>query len=239
MKNYLLLLLVLIAFLGFGQNPVFKNPGITSEHHFIFSDHLDSGEFVKAVVDISLVQNGDKKYYSVVTKEGDAFLNEMELNFEDLTSISEKRTDLKCNSLIENYSYQGNNKVYYYNRKKNVDKIFTTSDNNIYSRFGYFVSFQGFPFALGNTVYFKTFMYEYGDALTMKLSCVDMLKVQVTAGTFDCYKLELSVSGWQSFFVPDKFYLYFDKNAPHQFIKYEEKSDDGKWIASELVKMDV
>jgi hypothetical protein len=91
---------------------------------------------------------------------------------------------------------------------------------------------------MGKTVYFKTFMYEYGDALTMKLSCVDLVKVKVKAGDFDCYKLELSVSGWQSIFVPDKFYLYFAKDAPHQFIKYEEKSDDGKWLASELVKVE-
>jgi hypothetical protein len=160
------------------------------------------------------------------------------MNYDDLTSVSEKRIDLKDNNLLENYIYKGNNEVYYFDRHKSIDKTFNPDDNNIYSRYAYFVSFQGFPFAIGNTVYFKTYMYEYGDALTMKLSCIENLKVQVKAGSFDCYKLELKVAGWQAAFAPERYWLYFSKDAPHQFVRYEEEMKDGSWVTNELVDVD-
>jgi hypothetical protein len=81
-------------------------------------------------------------------------------------------------------------------------------------------------------------MYEYGDALTMKLSCIEKLKVQVKAGSFDCYKLELKVAGWQAAFAPERYWLYFSKDAPHQFVRYEEEMKDGSWVTNELVDVD-
>jgi hypothetical protein len=80
-------------------------------------------------------------------------------------------------------------------------------------------------------------MYEIDDEVPMKLICVDKLKVQVKAGNFECYKLELSVAGWWSLVARNKFYLYFDVNVPHQFIRYEEKGKDGSLIVNELVEV--
>jgi hypothetical protein len=238
MRHLFLILLGFCVVSSFGQKPVFKNPGLTPKKHFTITDHIGKGQFVNADFDISLTEESGKKYYKVVIKEGNVYRNEIVMNFDDLTSVSEKRIDLKDNNLLENYIYKGNNEVYYFDRRKSIDKTFNPDDNNIYSRYAYFVSFQGFPFAIGNTVYFKTYMYEYGDALTMKLSCIEKLKVQVKAGSFDCYKLELKVAGWQAAFAPERYWLYFSKDAPHQFVRYEEEMKDGSWVTNELVDVD-
>ena len=78
-------------------------------------------------------------------------------------------------------------------------------------------------------------MYEYGDILTMKLANTAKETIKIKAGTFDCYVLELSVGGWQSFFAPDKYYLYFAVDSPHIFIQYREQLD-GTWYTDDLTK---
>jgi hypothetical protein len=80
-------------------------------------------------------------------------------------------------------------------------------------------------------------MYEYGDALSMKVKALSKQTVIVRAGTFECYKLELSVAGWLSLFAPYKSYLYFTVGGTHQFIKYEERNDNGGWNTDELIKV--
>ena len=216
------------------KEPVLKNSGIPSSEHYKILDHIDNKiGYVIASVDTTLEEKNGKKYYSILVKEGDVFLIEIELNYSDLTTVSEKRTDIKNKCVIESYTYQGNNKVLFINKEKNINKVFNVDDANIYSRYAYFVSFRGFPFEIGKSVYFKTFMFEYGNALPMKLSCIALQKVKVKTGAYDCYKLELTVSGWQSIFASDKYYLYFKKDAPHLFIKYEETTSEGTY-ANEL-----
>jgi len=238
MRHFVLLFFGFCALSSYSQKPVFKNPGITPKKHFTITDRLDNGQYVQADFEIAIKEESGRKFYSILINEGNIFRNEIVLNFDDLTTVTERRIDVKKNDLVENYVLKGDNEVYYFEKDKNIKKTFSISDNNIYSRYAYYVSFQGFPFALGNTVYFKTYFYEYGDALTMKLSCIDKLKVQVKAGSFDCYKLELKVSGWQAAFAPERYWLYFAQDAPHQFVRYEEEMKDGSWIANELVYVD-
>ena len=80
-------------------------------------------------------------------------------------------------------------------------------------------------------------MYEYGNALNMKVENVLKTRITVKAGTFECYQLKLSVTGWQSIFARDKYYFYFRVEKPHHFVKYEEKGDDGKWYTNELISI--
>jgi len=81
-------------------------------------------------------------------------------------------------------------------------------------------------------------MFEYGDVLPMKLKNLSKQTITVKKGTFECYKLELSVSGWLSLFTSYKSYLYFSVADTHQFIKYEERDENGVWNADELMKTD-
>jgi hypothetical protein len=221
------------------SQPVFKNPGIPMAESFEISDFINNRiGFVTARVNSVLKEEKGVKYYNITVNEGNLFLNEIEINYSDLTTISEKRTDLRSKTVIECYSNPGGNHIHFLNTEKHIDKTFKTNEKNIYSRYAYFFSFRGFPFDIQNTVNFKSYMVEYnGNALTMKVSKVARQMVAVKAGKFDCYKLELSVAGWQSVFASDKFYVYFTCQSPHQFVKYEEKEDDGKWNANELLRV--
>jgi len=231
------LVLLLLPIAAIGQ-PVFKNPGIAESESFEIYDYLDNTlGYVKTKVNISLKERSGQKYYHILVKEGDIFSNEIEVNYNDLTTISEKRVDLRNNSIVEYYTNNGNGVVHFFNSEKGIDKTFINKDKNIYSRYAYFISFRGFPFEVGKTVTFNSYMFEYGDALTMKVTNLSKQIVTVKAGSFECYKLELSLSGWLSIFASYKSYLYFSVADTHQFVKYEERDGNGGWNTDELMKI--
>ena len=64
--------------------------------------------------------------------------------------------------------------------------------------------------------------------------CVKVEKVTVPAGTFDCYKLEVGASGGLIKRVTSKYYFWFAKEPPYQFVKYQDK--DGKDV-TELIEI--
>lgn len=238
MKYFLFLFANLFLANVTDSQPVFKNPGIPSHESFELNEFIDNTiGYVNTKIDISLKERNGQKYYSIHVDEGNVFTNEIEVNYDDLTTISEKRIDRRNNSVEEYYMNHGNGVIHFMNREKGIDKDYNNTDRNIYSRYAYFISFRGFPFETSKSVTFFTYMFEYGDALTMKATLVAKQLVTVKAGTFECYKLELSVGGWLSLFAPYKSYLYFTVDGTHQFIKYEEKSDNGGWDTDELTKI--
>jgi hypothetical protein len=224
--------LFFIEFNLFAQ-PVFKNPGLPDSESYEINEHLDSKVgFIATKINIELKERDHSKYYVITVNEGNLFRNVIEVNYSDLTTISEKRTDLHTNTVIQ-YFIKDNDKIQFCNSEKNVKKNIQTSETNIYSPLAFFVSFRGFPFEIGKSVTFKSYMYEYGDVLTMKIINTAKETVTIKAGTFECYVLELSVGGWQSFFAPDKYYLYFATAYPHIFVQYKEKVD-GIWYTDQL-----
>jgi hypothetical protein len=219
--------------------PVFKNPGISDSESFEITDFIDNTiGFVTSHIDISLQERNGQKYYHIHVTEGDLFLNDIDVNYDDLTTISEKRINKKNNNVEELYENLGNGKIHFFNKEKGIDKYFENSDKNIYSRYAYFISFRGFPFEQSESVKFSTYMFEYGDALPMKVMVISKQMVSTKAGIFECYKLELSVAGWLSLFAPFKSYLYFTVDGTHRFVKYQEKADNGGWNNDELIKID-
>jgi hypothetical protein len=229
-------LLIYLSFTPFDK-PVFNNPGLADSESFEIFDYIDPKiGYVITKVDIALQEKSGKKFYHINVVEGNYFSTEIDIKYDDLTTISEKRTDLKTKTLIESYNIVDNNTIHFFCKEKGIDKNFSTSDKNIYSRYAFFYSFRGFPFTNKQSVTITTYMFEYGDALSMKVVNVSKEKVTVKAGKFDCYKLELSVTGWLSVFAPDKYYLYFSVEKPYRFIKYMEKWDDG-FHSSELYKI--
>ena len=218
------------------DKPVFSNPGVKDES-FVITDFIDvKQDYVLANVSIQLKESAGRKTYQIKVTEGDYYLNEITLNFSDLTTIYEQRTDLTTNLVIEYFSNLGKHKYHLFQRDKNIDKVITAASENVYSRYAYFVSFRGFPFKMQSSVEFTSFMFEYGDLLPMKLKYLETVNVKVKGGSFPCYKMELSVAGWQSVFAGDKYYLYFGVSGSHPFIKYEEGNKKGGWNTNELVK---
>jgi hypothetical protein len=238
MKYFFFFFILLSVSLFVVGQSVFKNPGISASETFEITDYIDDTVgYVTAKIDISLKERNNNKYYSIDVEEGGIYSNKIEANYNDLTTIFEKRTDLRSNTVVEDYENPENKIVHFYNKEKGINKNFNNTDRNIYSRYAFFFSFRGFPFDVGKSVTFESYMFEYGDALTMKVTNVSKQFVTVKAGTYECYKLELSVAGWRSLFASDKFYLYFAVTGSHPFIKYEEKESNGIWNANELVKI--
>jgi hypothetical protein len=229
-----LIILFLVEFNILSQ-PVFKNPGIPTSETFEINEHFDlKVGYISSKIDIELKERDNKKYYLIRVNEGNLFSNEIEVNYSDLTTISEKRTNLKTGSLVQCFIKTGD-KIQFINKEKGFYKTFHTSETNIYSPLAYLISFRGFPFEIGKSVSIKSYMYEYGDVLTMKVTNTAKETVTVKAGIFECYVLEFTVGGWQSFFAPEKYYLYFAVADPHIFVKYREQID-GVWYSDELTK---
>lgn len=124
--------LIFISIVTFGQ-PVFRNPGIPASESFEITDYINGKiGFVTAKINISLKERNGQKYYSITANEGNIYLNEMEINYYDLTTISEKRIDLRTNSIVEHYTNPGNNIIHFFNKEKNINKNFYNKDRNIY-----------------------------------------------------------------------------------------------------------
>lgn len=215
--------------------PIFKNPGIPASESFEIYELFDPivGR-VTTKVDVALHEQNGLKYYTARVNEGGLFLNEIKMNYNDLTTVWEKRTDLKTGKVVQSYRKTGDT-IYFYNTDKGINKTFVTHETNIYSSLAYYISFRGFPFEVGKSVSFKSYIYQYGGVLNMNLVNMAKKTVTVKAGTFECYVLQLSVGGWQSLFATDKYYLYFTVASPHIFVMYQEKIN-GAWSADELMQ---
>jgi hypothetical protein len=239
MKPVLFSFALLILTLATKGQPVFKNPGIPDSESFEITDFIDNTiGFVTSKIDISLQERNGQKSYHIHVEEGNLFLNDIDVNYYDLTTITEKRINKKDGSVEELYENLGNGIIHFYNKEKGIDKKFENRDKNIYSRYAYFISFRGFPFERTESVRFSTYMFEYGDALPMKVTVTSKQMISTKVGIFECYKLELSVAGWLSLFAPFKSYLYFTVDGTHRFVRYQEKADNGGWNNDELIKID-
>ena len=235
MKLKLVLLLLCLPTLSTTTTPVLRNPGLPVREAFVIHEYLDAKTgYVTSTIHIELKGDNDSKYYAIVVDEGGLYRNEINVNYADLTTISEKRIDLKDNKVVQSFEKKGD-QVHFFNAEKSLDKTYTTNETNIYSPLAYLVAFRGFPFKEGNRVSFKTYMYAYGGVLSMNLEQIGVKTVSVKAGTFTCNVLALSVGGWQSLFAPEKYYFYYSVDYPYPFVKFEDM-EDGKLMADELVR---
>ena len=214
MKFRYLMLLVSLSAINIFSQPVFKNPGLPSSFTFELSEYFDPVvKYDTTKISVSQKEKNGTKYFHIFVNEGNKFTTEMEINYTDLTTISEKRVDLSNNTVVESFSHN-KNQILFYNKAKNVNLNVKTDEKNIYSPYGFLISFSGFPFEKEKGVTIKSYIYEYGDVLTMKVTNLGKQKVSVKAGSFECYKLELAVGGWQSMFASQKSYLYFTVAVP-------------------------
>jgi hypothetical protein len=234
-KNVIALLCLISGHLLGLTQPVFKNPNLPDSESFEIYELLDpSIGRVLTEINVKLKEKDHLKFYCIKVNEGGLFTNEIEVNYDDLTTISEIRTDLKKGRVIQSYKKSGDT-VYFFNDEKGINKTITTNETNIYSPLAYYFSFRGFPFDMAKSVSFKTYMYQYGGILTMNLAYISKQTISVKAGTFECYVLELSVGGWQSLFAPDKYHFFLAVASPHIFIKYDEKIN-GSLSSDELIR---
>jgi hypothetical protein len=217
------------------DQPVFKNPGIPAKERMTAWDYINKQEgFVKADISVDLRTVKGKKYYYIESIEGKYFKNCITLNYETLAPVEEQRFDNRTGKLLESLKVE-KNKLRFYHAGKGIDMTVNNPDPNTYSRYSYFFSMRGFPFDTAKEVRFLSYMFEYGNALELRATNLGKVMVKSKAGTFECWKLEVAVSGWQAPFAPDKYYLYFTVKKPHYFVKFDQKVEDGQWLSNELM----
>jgi hypothetical protein len=238
MRFLLIISFISLIAIRISSQAVFKNPGLPNYEYFELNEYFDPVvKYVNTKISVSLKERDGLKYYYVYVNEGNKFSTEMEINYNDLTTISEKRVNLSNNEVEGSFTYN-KNQVHFFDKAKNVNMNVKTDEQHFYSPFAYLISFSGFPFEKQKSVNIKSYIYEYGDVLTMKVSNLGKQKISVKAGNFECYKLELTVGGWQSLFTSQQSFLYFTVESPHYFVQYEEKDDNGKWNADQLIKLE-
>ncbi len=218
-------------------DPVLSNPGIPNKEYYEIWDYINKDVgFVPSKVYVELKQNKGVKYYEIYVWENSYYQTKLKINYNDLTTISEQRIDGKKKKVIEEFGQSRFGNVIFKNKDKLIDKYYHDPDRNYYSRYGYLISFRGFPFEKKGEVTFKSYMFEYpASALTLRLKYLNTEQIKVKAGKFNCYKLELSVDGWQGAFSKDKYYFYYTVAKPHYFVRFDQKIDTGVWSSNELM----
>lgn len=216
---------------------VFSNPGIPAVETYQVKNYINKDiGFVTASIKIELRKNDKgKPYYYLEGQDGAYYKNIAKVNYADLSTISEEKYDLKKNELVERIivTKKGNT---LFNKEKDINKKYK-AETPIYSRYAYLLALRGFPFDKEKEISFKSYLAEYPPAaLNMRLRNLGTKKVKTLAGVINCYKLELSVGGWQAPFSGDRWYLYFAKEPPHYFVKFTQKVEDGSWLSNELIE---
>jgi hypothetical protein len=93
-----------------------------------------------------------------------------------------------------------------------------------------------FPFDFEGSQYFNMFYYERGKHYYIEASCQGLEKVNVPAGEFTAYRLEVSPAGFLSFFSRN--YVWYQKDPPHYFVKGEKNIWWYLYETWELVRVD-
>ncbi|MDR1114400.1 MAG: DUF3108 domain-containing protein [Candidatus Margulisbacteria bacterium] len=219
--------------------PPLNNNGYPERIQYVVKDYINKEVgFVTANISVETVTAQGRKYLHLESLEGRYFRNSVTLDYMSFQTVAEERHDIwgRSAKLLESYQQLPDGKVRFFHEAKNIN---LTADNpgNVYSRYAFLVSLSGFPFEQKDKIVMNVYMFEYGNVLPLRAVYQGKEKVQAPAGEFECYKLELAVDGVLGLFAPDKYYLYYTVAAPHHFVRFYQKVDDGSWLANELIKV--
>lgn len=77
------------------------------------------------------------------------------------------------------------------------------------------------PFEIGYAATFTDVLAASAATAKTTITVVGEEEVEVPFGSFDCYKLEVSIAG-----IPAKQYTWYGVNSPHYLVKFEVESED-------------
>ncbi|MDR2428346.1 MAG: DUF3108 domain-containing protein [Candidatus Margulisbacteria bacterium] len=235
-KIWFLLLLLIYGAVAEAPLPPLHNNGYPEHIQYVVKDYINKEVgFVTANISAQIVTKQGQKYYQLESVEGKYFRNTALLNQADFTTVEEKRYNERS-ELIESLTAQPDGTVKFFHRDKKIN-LTAKNPGNVYSRYAFLISLSGFPFEQKDKVALNVYMFEYGNVLPLRAVYQGREKIKVPAGEFECYKLELAVDGLLGLFAPDKYYLYYTVAAPHHFVRFYQKVDDGSWLANELIKV--
>jgi hypothetical protein len=219
--------------------PPLNNNGYPERIQYVVKDYINKDVgFVTANILVRAVTAQGQKYFRVESIEGNYFRNSVTMDYADFQTVAEERWDILGGGahLLESFRRLPDGKINFFHWAKNIN-LTAKNPGNVYSRYAFLVSLSGFPFEQKDKIVMNVYMFEYGNVLPLRAVYQGKETVQSPAGEFECYKLELAVDGVLGFFAPDKYYLYYTVAAPHHFVRFYQKVDDGSWLANELIKV--
>jgi hypothetical protein len=93
-----------------------------------------------------------------------------------------------------------------------------------------------FPFDFDGSQYFNMFYYERAKHYYIEANCQGVEQINVPAGEFTAYRLEVSPAGFLSLFSRN--YVWYQKDPPHYFVKGEKNIWWYLYESWELIKVD-
>ena len=85
---------------------------------------------------------------------------------------------------------------------------------------GYFL-LRTIPFEIGYAATFTDVLAASAATAKTTITVVGEEEVEAPLGSFDCYKLEVSIAG-----IPGKQYFWYGVNSPHYLVKFEVEGED-------------
>jgi hypothetical protein len=223
---------------------VLKDPGIADGEQIIWRGITPDGREILSTVTWHVKERDGKPIYEIITdsgeiKQGKYILEKSDLQLvwlhisEDMgEGISDVVIDVKGDKQYLTYNFKGK-------REERDTKHHADGYNGLILGF----CLRGFPFGKQEEVKMRI-TPPFGPNMpgwAWKMwkayaKVVGEEKVTVTAGTFDCYKLEIAASGGLIRLFTSEYYFWFAKESPHCFVKYQDK--DGKSM-TELIEIKI
>ncbi len=238
---WLILIVVLPEIEAHGY--VLKDPGIPDGEQIIWRVTKEGEKTAPSIITWTKEDRNGKPVYKITADSEDGKQARYIINRADMRLIeaqisrntgqgkSEVTITLEdgCQYLI---STEENKKP----RKKKIDCSLDSYDGTVLP-----FALRGFPFGAQKEVELKiTPPFKPGIPFwawrmwKSKAKFLGTEEVTVPAGTFDCYKLKVEASGGLIKRVTSAYYFWFEKEPPHQFVKYQD--EDGKTV-TELVEI--
>ena len=239
MKNCLKIISVLLLFLSivilleteaFGS--IFADPNVPDGEQYIWRATKRDKEPIISTVTWRVSSGEGRPMYVITTDSGERKYGEYIIDKSDLRLIGVNATEKTKDGKFEIAIAVRNGRQYMVSEFKN--KIKQKDIKHISDGYnGVVLPFylRGFPFGEKKEVKLKmTAPLFPGKKLwvwkmwksTVKFVCEETMTVP--AGTFDCYKLEVSASNWAIKRVTSEYYFWYMKEPPHRFVKFRDKN---------------
>lgn len=232
--KYLITILMSFSLLAFSSSSFaypFYDIQFPNGEETIIRNFMGNGGTAKTVNKVE--DRGSTYLISILEENGD--ITKILLKKEDLTPILNK-TVSKDGKIKKYVNYLSGGKVDVAIPNKKIRKVLKVK-NAGYDRFSLFYLFRGFPFGTEDKIIFDIVMHDPDNIRVVKMyvKYLGEEEIEVLAGKFRCYKLEMGCARVVDNLIwPYKYYFWFTTDSFHHFVKYQGREMDLSILTNEL-----
>jgi hypothetical protein len=240
----LLLSLLIVGLLGTNApGSIFSDPNVPNGEKYIWRGTMPDQEPIVSTVTWTVRSGEGRPMYEITTDAGERKKGIYILDKSDLRLISTHVIEQTADGKFELDITVKNGRQYMVSEFKNK-----TKDKDIehpadgYNGVTMPFYLRGFPFGKKNEVNPQITVPVLPDkplwVWKMWSSNVKFMgeeRVTVPAGTFDCYKLEVSAGSWVIRRLTSKYYFWYTKEPPHRFVKFQDEEGENRTELMEIL----